>query len=258
MIDPFEPGNLKPASYELTVGYEYSIGGEIKTLLDERGKNIIEIPPFEVVIIRTKEIINLPRFIIARWNIRVKKAYEGLLWVGGPQVDPGWVGYLSCPLYNLSHKPVCLELYEPIAVIDFVKTTPFNKRACVEYQLKKGESNPKRQLPSRILFEDYKPEKLESALFNEAKNRIDEVVNNSEKGINEMKNKIGRIESLLYTFSGSIIAVLAIVVTTLSIFVSSGSANAALLPYWYYISMGFSLIALIISLYTISKSNKTK
>src|SRR3972149_3072064 len=174
MIDPFNIENLKPASYELTVGYEYSIGGESKTLSDENGKNIIEIKPFEVVIIRTREVINLPRFIIARWNIRVRKAYEGLLWVGGPQVDPGWVGYLSCPLYNLSYRPVTLTLYDPIAVIDFVKTTPFNKGECVEYQLKKGENKPERQLPSRILFEDYNPGKLKSALFTEAAQKIDE------------------------------------------------------------------------------------
>lgn len=89
MIDPFKRENLKPAAYELTVGDEYSRGGERGKLCDEPGKNKIEIPPFEVVIIKTNERINLPRFIIARWNIRVRWAYEGLLWVGGPQVDSG-------------------------------------------------------------------------------------------------------------------------------------------------------------------------
>jgi len=39
LIDPFNPKNLKPAAYELTVGDEYSIGGKIKKLLDEPGKN---------------------------------------------------------------------------------------------------------------------------------------------------------------------------------------------------------------------------
>jgi deoxycytidine triphosphate deaminase len=117
LIDPFDPNNLKPAAYELTVGDEYSLGGKTGKLSDESGKNEVKIPPFEVIVIKTRERLNLPRFLIARWNIRVKWAYEGLLWVGGPQVDPGWVGHLCCPIYNLSDHEVTLRLGEPIAVM---------------------------------------------------------------------------------------------------------------------------------------------
>ena len=74
MIDPFNTDQLKPAAYELTIGDEYSLGGNIKKLYDEPGKHTIVIKPFEVVIIWTAEKINLPRFMIARWNIRVKWA----------------------------------------------------------------------------------------------------------------------------------------------------------------------------------------
>jgi deoxycytidine triphosphate deaminase len=126
LIDPFDEESLKPAAYELRVGYEYAMDGKIKKLSDATGENFVEIPPFQVVVIKTMERVNLPRFMIARWNIRVRKAYDGLLWVGGPQVDPGYVGYLSCPIYNLSDKAVKLELGDNIAVIDFVKTTPFS------------------------------------------------------------------------------------------------------------------------------------
>ena len=52
----------------------------------------------------------MPRFLIGRWNIRVTVAYKGLLWVGGPQVDPGWVGHLFCPIYNLSDQEVNFKL----------------------------------------------------------------------------------------------------------------------------------------------------
>ncbi|KFD42568.1 hypothetical protein HY02_00295 [Peptococcaceae bacterium SCADC1_2_3] len=106
LIDPFNSENLKAASYQLTVGDEYAVGGEIGKLYDEAGKNKIKIPPFEVTVIKTKEMINMPRFLIGRWNIRVSKAYDGLLWVGGPQVDPGYVGHLYCPIYNLSNREV--------------------------------------------------------------------------------------------------------------------------------------------------------
>jgi deoxycytidine triphosphate deaminase len=128
LISPFNPERLKPAGYELTIGEDYYIEGEFKKLEDKPGKNKIEIPPFEVVIISTREIINLPRFLIARWNLRVIWAYQGLLWLGALQVDPGWVGPLYCPIYNLSSKIVTLDFRAPIALMDFVTTTTFNEK----------------------------------------------------------------------------------------------------------------------------------
>jgi deoxycytidine triphosphate deaminase len=111
LIDPFDRANLKPAAYELTVGDEYFISGEFLTLESAGKENSkIIIPPFEVAVLKTTELLCLPRYLIGRWNIRVKHAYSGLLWVGGPQVDPGYVGFLFCPIYNLSDKPVTLNV----------------------------------------------------------------------------------------------------------------------------------------------------
>ncbi len=167
LIDPFDPNKLKPAGYELTIGDEYFLGGE-KKVLASAGE--IRIPPFNVVVIKTQETINLPRFLIARWNIRVKWAYHGLLWVGGPQVDPGWVGNLFCPIYNLSDKEVVLRPDDRIAVMDFVTTTPFNSGKSLEYP----------RPPKRVLLDEYGAETLKSALYTEAKERIDRVEQKAE------------------------------------------------------------------------------
>jgi deoxycytidine triphosphate deaminase len=150
LISPFDRVNLKPAGYELTIGDEYFLSGEFLTLdssADENNKIII--PPFEVAVIKTAEILCLPRYLIARWNIRVKYAYSGLLWVGGPQVDPGWVGHLFCPIYNLSDKPVTLRAGDPIALMDFVKTTPYNKDFCITLPYKISVP-PKEDYPRRL------------------------------------------------------------------------------------------------------------
>ncbi len=167
LIDPFDPDKLKPAGYELTIGDEYVLGGE-KKVLASGGE--IRIPPFNVVVIKTQETINLPRFLIARWNIRVKWAYHGLLWVGGPQVDPGWVGNLFCPIYNLSDKEVVLRPDDTIALMDFVTTTPFNS----------GKSGEYKRPPKRVLLDEYGAETLKSALYTEAKERIDRVEQKAE------------------------------------------------------------------------------
>lgn len=221
MIDPFDPKSLKPAGYELHLGEDYAIGGKCKKLSPEKPE--LEIPPFEVAIISTKEIINLPRFIIARWNLRVRKVYEGLLWTGGPQVDPGWVGKLFCPIYNLSSEPVKLKLNEPIVLMDFIKTTPF----------KKGKTKEYHRPPKRQKLEDYNWG-LKSALVTEAKNRMDEV-----------EKKINRVEGMI----GLIITAIVILFAALSIFVTSGEQTKVVLPLWVYFSVGLSVLAIAFSLF---------
>jgi len=236
MIDPFNRDNLKPAAYELTVGDEFSIGGKIGELKDNLHNNKITIPSFQVVVIKTGETINLPLFIIARWNIKVSKAYEGLLWVGGPQVDPGYVGHLYCPIYNLSDKDVIIKMNEPIAVIDFVKTTPFIAHL----------SKPYNRPPKRILFEEYKPELLKSALFSQAKERVDEM----EKRLVKMENKINTSQMVIFT-------VIAIIIAALSVMVSHKS-NTETPPRWMLIGVVTSFIAISIALIALFKSKTPK
>src|SRR4051812_4955508 len=81
MVAPFDPSNLKAASYEICVGSFYGRAGRTYELKEN---DVLTIEPFDVVIIQSYETLNLPRFIIARWNIRIKWAYRGLLWVGAP------------------------------------------------------------------------------------------------------------------------------------------------------------------------------
>ncbi len=221
MIDPFDPKSLKPAGYELHLGEDYAIGGKRKKLSPENPE--LEIPPFEVAIISTREKINLPRFIIARWNLRVRKVYEGLLWTGGPQVDPGWVGQLFCPIYNLSSEPVKLRLDERIVLMDFIKTTPF----------KKGETKEYHRPSRRQKLEDYNWG-LKSALVTEAKDRMDKV-----------EKKANRVEAM----TSVMITAIAILFAALSILVTSGQQIKVTLPLWVYISVGLSVLAIAFALF---------
>ncbi len=322
LIDPFDCKNLDPAAYKLTIGDEYSIGGERKRLYDESGKNEITIPPFEVAIIKTYERVNLPRFLIARWNIKVSLAYKGLLWVGGPQVDPGYVGYLFCPIYNLSNNNVTLKYKDPIAVIDFVKTTPFkkekylfswdnvpgndndrllqflmvdlginwpaatiitksddNKTIRVSYEGKSVEitleENKKKALlkfgkntpcdlivkeenqnfniykdkniefsrpPRRILFDDYDPETLKSALIGQAKNRIDDV----EKRVTDFVRRFDIYIGIIGTLVAVLFAALAII--------ASAQKDGSPSPWWWYLSATLTIFALVFSILAYTKS----
>lgn len=120
MIEPYEPGRLRPASYQLTLGRELHLGGQHR-ILTKKEPLILE--KHQVAVVSTRETIRVPRFLIARWSLRVTKIYEGLLWTGGPQVDPGWDGHLFCPIYNLAEREVELSLDDPLFTIDFTRTT---------------------------------------------------------------------------------------------------------------------------------------
>jgi len=110
---------IKPAAIHLSMGEKYRVGE--RTFFLSKKKPYLTIKPYQVVIVETLEELNMPKNLIARWNLRISYVYKGLLWVGGPQVDPGFTGHLYCPLYNLSTNPVTLEYGEPIATIDFVR-----------------------------------------------------------------------------------------------------------------------------------------
>jgi deoxycytidine triphosphate deaminase len=210
LIRPFNRRNLKPAGYELCVGDEYFLSGKFSRLGGEGEDKAIIIPPFEVAVLKTAEILNIPRYMIARWNIRVKHAYSGLLWVGGPQVDPGYVGHLFCPIYNLSDKPVTLKPGDALALMDFVKTTPFDSE-----KSRTPNSDLVRYTfpPKRLFIEEYGIDDLRSALFTKAGEKL-----------GEFEESIRNLESRFVTFTQLSFAIFA-VVTALTIGLSKAGSE---------------------------------
>jgi hypothetical protein len=144
--------------------------------------------------------LRLPRYKIARWNIRVRHAYSGLLWVGGPQVDPGYVGHLFCPIYNLSDKPVTLSLGEPLALMDFQKTTPFDKTKPPEELLRYPFPR------QRVILEDYGIGDLKSALFTRAGRKLDEF----EESIRTLEGRFVQFTQISFAIFALVIGLLAI------------------------------------------------
>ena len=75
LIEPFNPKQLKPASYQLTLGGEANVGGEHKLIDKDNG---IILDPHQVAVVCTHETLRIPRDVIARWSLRVTNIYEGL------------------------------------------------------------------------------------------------------------------------------------------------------------------------------------
>jgi deoxycytidine triphosphate deaminase len=120
----YKESNLRPASYTLTIGPQYvDSAGRMRTM-DHRDR-FFYMEPNSIVYVSTAESLNLPFYIAARFNLRVKWVYKGILLGTGPQVEPGFTGKLSCPLFNFTDRAIKIKLDDPFATIDFERTTDF-------------------------------------------------------------------------------------------------------------------------------------
>ena len=207
MICPFEEDKLKSAGYYLSIGDEYYLGGVRYRLQCDRDS--ITIPPYEVAIIKTEEYLQIPWFLIARWNIRVSRAYDGLLWVGAAQVDPGYEGHLSCPIYNLSNRSIQLFRGDSIALIDFVKTT----KSC---------TNGDEIKTIKHTFGDF-GKHLESGLLS------------NREQVEDLRNRVDAADTRIWIFATLVIGMIGVVValmtnTALSPGMSTSLRNDWILP----------------------------
>lgn len=248
MIDPFNEDNLKPAAYELTVGDEFYINREFHSLTTSEAPphphapSEIVIEPFNVAVIKTRETIVLPRFIIARWNLRVRHAYSGLLWVGAAQVDPGYKGHLFCPLYNLSDKPVRLKSGEEIAVIDFVRTTDFEPSECKPY----------RDKPKRPIIQSFGIGDFQSALITHAVNRLNKYETELESFKKDVESRASRLEERANHMASTLFVVIGIIVSALAVLATFSSIRNPYAkptdPWWIALPTAISVCAILFSL----------
>ena len=217
-------GQVKPASYNIRVGKNYIKEGESVGTLAKYQRLTIE--PFEVAIIETYEKINMPNNLIARWNIRVKLAYRGLIWVGGPQVDPGFSGYLSCPIYNLSDKEVKLRYQDDIATMDFVQTT----EPLADF------TGFDKEVPN---FEFYKAFKLKSVLTSKVQGKLEEMDKKMEEKQEKMEERLHKLQTTFLTILGALFATLSILIISMKDNTGKGY------DYTVYLAIGISTVSLL-------------
>jgi deoxycytidine triphosphate deaminase len=192
LIFPFNEDSLEAARYNLRLGSLAHVGGERIELTENMPE--LKLRPYQVAVVQTLEEIRLPRFLIARWNLKVKMVYEGLLWTGALQVDPGWHGHLYCPLYNLADRDVVLTFRQELFAMDFVRTTQF----------KSGRSKPYPQKPGGL--EEFDKYRLKSAPY-ELRSRV-QVVEEKQTRLEEKQTRLEERNSVHMTILFTVLAVI--------------------------------------------------
>jgi deoxycytidine triphosphate deaminase len=122
---------LQPAAYTLTIGSKYVDSNGKGGVLSKKNPSFV-MEENSIVYVSTAESLDLPYYIAARFNLRVTWVYKGILLGTGPQVEPGFRGPLSCPLFNLTNRPVTITLGQEFATIDFERTTNFPDKGPAE------------------------------------------------------------------------------------------------------------------------------
>lgn len=137
MIYPFEVDaarperNLKPASCAIPAGGQWLFWPPDAKDSGPTGRSGVLEPggelwlePNSIVYVTLEPFFRLPDYIAARYNLRIKHIYRGILVGTGPLVDPGFEGRLSVPLHNLTANRYLIKGGEPLVWMEFTKLSP--------------------------------------------------------------------------------------------------------------------------------------
>lgn len=75
--------------------------------VEQRKEAVVE--PGETVFVMTEEVLNLPKDMRLRLSPKRKIGHEGIIVLGGLDVDPGYSGSLFIGMYNFSSEPFTLH-----------------------------------------------------------------------------------------------------------------------------------------------------
>lgn len=205
-IEPFERGQLQPASYDLRVGPEAATSSHREKInLAEKG--FIELAPSDFAIVVSEEKISLDNQHTARFGLRSKWARKGLVATTGAQIDPGFKGRLTVGLTNLTSKKISLSHMDDFLTVEFHRlNSPVEKTYSGPYQ-------GKTSLDGEDIEAVLEREVMSISDITESLRSLTSNVASMEKSIDNMQKSI---DTMKWYVSGTVavgIAVIAIVAT---------------------------------------------
>ena len=234
IITGYDSSCLGPATYHMRIGRSvltWENGKKIEFTLgdkEDKDKGIrksVDLKPNSLTFITTFEDFNLPKDIIARFNLKSKLVHQGLLLGTGPIVDPELQANLLIPLHNFSSQTVTLNYKDKIISVEFTKTLdpddiniskngkfPYINNEHWDFNFEKyREKIGRKQVESSVssAFDNY------DQLIDKYQNTLDDIKEENKKALKRF-NLIGGL-----TAGATIIGLIALVITTWSLLSSS-------------------------------------
>ena len=124
----FDQDRMKPASYEMRFLGDLYDWQQVDGRLKKRCRKIseddcIELSKNSISYLWIKERLQLPEYIAARFNLRIRDVHKGILLGTGPLIDPGFSGRLLIPLHNLTDNDYVLRGGKGIIWVEFTKVS---------------------------------------------------------------------------------------------------------------------------------------
>ncbi|WP_152569157.1 dCTP deaminase domain-containing protein [Porphyromonas gulae] len=124
----FNEKNLRPASYDLSLGDDYFVPPETRSegaVMEKcsQHNDVLKIGEFSTVGFSTDEVLKMPSNVIGRFDLRIHLAIQGLVLQVGTQIEPGYEGRLFGLLINFSSEQICIHKGSRILTAEFSYTS---------------------------------------------------------------------------------------------------------------------------------------
>lgn len=204
-IEPFEPSQVQPASYDLRIGPEAatSSSGE-KINVQEKG--FIELAPSDFAIVVSEERIALDNRHTARFGLRSKWARKGIVATTGAQIDPGFRGRLTVGLTNLTSKKIALSHLDDFLTVEFHR---LEKPVSEAYS---GPYQGRDSLRSEDLEEVFDREVMSMSEITKSLRSLTSNVSSMEKSIETMQKSIDTMRWYVTAIVGFGMAIIAVMI----------------------------------------------
>ena len=133
-IEQFSENHIQPASYNFRLGNE-AITSSRRAKEDPSRRGLLTIPAGDFALVKTFERVELSPSVAGHIGLRSHYAKKGLDILAGPQIDPGFEGYLVVGLTNLSPRDITIPYKEEFCTVEFYKfDEPVSRPYNGEYQ----------------------------------------------------------------------------------------------------------------------------
>lgn len=134
-IDPYQPDNLSPASYDLSVGGFQSINFKQQHLNDSiSSTGSVDVLPGEAFLLSTIQIIGLPNNLTGQVVNKSSTGRRGLFLASPGWIDPGFIGQLTIAMKNENSKSIQITYGQRLWQIVFAECEPSEQDYTGHYQ----------------------------------------------------------------------------------------------------------------------------
>jgi dCTP deaminase len=128
-ITDFRNECLQPASYDLRLGADVYVVGDIAPVRLTKDEPYLVLKPGQFAMLTTFEQVNMPADYLGFITIRMRYKNQGLVNISGFHVDPTFSGQLKFAVQNVGPSDIHLKFSEPTFSIFFARLeTKSNKR----------------------------------------------------------------------------------------------------------------------------------